>query len=237
MRYAEAKGANSIAEQTCSLSYNDIYCLPLSCASSCSFCRNLFPTFFNNYDKALWCAMSDDDDDTWNMFITTEHLMHASDLRRGPHHSGECRERAQINNKILAYNEISGEFMALWQMERWRPKDDGMCNFCVLPIIRFAQQPKLIWICFNITIAIKRSFSMETGLRSHEDDRLQVLVPHFCVLLNFSPILLGPAYINVQMVFNLTLHAVDASRQLYEETREAAKTWFCFVKRLERCKI
>lgn len=38
-------------------------------------------TFFNNYDNALWCAMSDDDD-TWNMFITTERLMHASDLPR-----------------------------------------------------------------------------------------------------------------------------------------------------------
>lgn len=145
----------------------------------------------------------------------------------------------------------------LWLYDKWnerrRPKDDGMCNFCVLPIIRFCQtQPKLIWmfptkeefVCFNITIAIKEKFSMETGLRCHEDnahgDLMQVLVPHFCVLLNVSPVLLRPAYIIAQMVFNLTLHAVasNASRQLCEQTRKAAEEdMILFCKWLERCKI
>lgn len=78
--------------------------------------------------------------------LPSESLMHASHLL-WPTHSGECNKRAQINNKILAYNEMNEEFMALWQIERERiklSKDEGMCwlSACFgLPL-----QPKLIWM-------------------------------------------------------------------------------------------
>lgn len=43
-----------------------------------TYFRDRFIQFLNNYDNALWMCIERNDDDKWNMFITPEYLMHAS---------------------------------------------------------------------------------------------------------------------------------------------------------------
>lgn len=106
-----------------------------------------------------------------------------------------------------------------WMKNLWlhdkrkaRPCGHVLFSLFVLPIIRFAKQPELIWmqskvseeefVCLNVTIDKRRQFTgtlaWDNGPKSHAGSNF---------LCPFKSLLFA-AYIITQMIFNLTLHAV-----------------------------
>ena len=141
------------------------------CVFSCSFSRWTFKLCFRHqfiYFEAITTMLCDAQWKTTHeiCLLPSESLMHASDLL-WPTHSGECNKRAQINNKILAYNEMNEEFMALWQIERERKnyrRTKACADFLLALVCPYNQNLFECFyfkefVCFNFTIDHK-VFSM-----------------------------------------------------------------------------